>query len=94
MPYRLLTCEAPTRDLLKYGDLWKQTVPGACRRNLSFAFSRIALLGDQADLLKASTKPTGSANMIFHLPTEAELLQILLTFSECTASLFPLFRER
>lgn len=93
MPRRLLTYEAPTSDLLNYADLWKQAVPGSYRRNLTFALSRIALLEDHTDTSKASTKLAGPANVPFSLPSEAEVLQILLTFSECTASLFPLFRE-
>ncbi|KAL4748215.1 hypothetical protein BDW72DRAFT_205803 [Aspergillus terricola var. indicus] len=47
-----------------------------------------------AHLWKTSERLNELLHAPFPLPAEAELLQILLTFSECTASIFPLFREK
>ncbi|KAL6229286.1 hypothetical protein BDW75DRAFT_225333 [Aspergillus navahoensis] len=84
-----------TRDIQTIPNLLKD-IDQDYQRNLTLAFSRLAVVDDLTNVPGGSAegKNMFSSHVPFPLPPEAEVLQIILTFSQCTVSVLPLFRDK
>ncbi|KAL5342143.1 hypothetical protein BJX70DRAFT_357059 [Aspergillus crustosus] len=80
-----------TRDLQGIPNLLKD-VREDYQQNLTFAFSHLAVVEEQAEA-ETYVDENISTHVPFPLPPEAEILQIILTYSQCTSLILPLFKD-
>ncbi|KAF9883642.1 hypothetical protein FE257_003114 [Aspergillus nanangensis] len=80
-----------TRDLQSIPNLLKYFSQDY-QKNITFVFSHLAVEEDLARP-ETSIEDNISTHVPFPLPAEAETLQIILTFSQCTGQILPLFKD-
>ncbi|KAL4864418.1 hypothetical protein BDV12DRAFT_176184 [Aspergillus spectabilis] len=80
-----------TRDLQSIPNLLKD-FSQEYQNNVTLTFSHMALVEDLTES-QTCAEENVSTHVPFPLPPEAEVLQIILTFSQCTVSVLPLFKD-
>ncbi|KAL4885719.1 hypothetical protein BJY04DRAFT_213924 [Aspergillus karnatakaensis] len=99
LPVSYLFCHQPsrgerirTRDIQGIPNLLKD-VGDSYQKNLTLAFSRLAVVEGQTDTQQLSAEENEPSHTPYPLPSPSEIYQILHTFSLSTSSILPFFKD-